>query len=420
MTTPRVRFLYPVSLLANIGLAAVLVFLLVARHSAARHPRHQPAQSPAPAHAPSRPLWPELSPATLDALRAHDPAAEREALTLAGFPSAQIRKHIASQVRKDYEKRIAALHPYDPQAWWQQPPWKPENYLEGDARDQARRLKKEMREQIARALGPLGADPNLFRKSELAAIPEAKRQAVANLEADYGDLLEDLETDMRDFALPGDAEQRALLQSERRRELAALLTPEELRDYDRANTTTALFIHAGAARIAATAEEFNRIYELSRPYYEETLRPGAIFDDKKARERLKEKRDGMIELLGDERYRLFAREENYDYKGLVQLATRLNLPAGTADRVYELREQLAAACARIDQDTALDRDRKRAALARAADDLRAQAKTLLGNEAGQAWLDSDSAYWVNNVAKGDILTCDPVTGEIDDVKRKYR
>ncbi|EIQ02177.1 hypothetical protein OpiT1DRAFT_00760 [Opitutaceae bacterium TAV1] len=418
MNKPSSRLFCLLSLAANIGLAGCLIFLLANRESASGQPPSTTQRQTLP---PSAPLaWPELSAGSLAALRAHDLAALREALTLAGFPAQVIRRQITRQIRDDYNARIAAIAPFDPEAWWQYPPWQPERYLSGAQREQARRLRKEMREQIARALGPLGEEPNLFQKSALAALPAEKRQAVANLEADYRDMLREIEDNMNDFPLPDDAEQRATLQAERQRELAALLSLEELRDYEQASTSIAMFIHAGAARIGATREEFNRIHELSRLYYEEALTPGRNMGDPGIEKAHKQMRDGLRELLGDERYRLFAREQNYDYQAVSKLSARLQLPSDTADRVYDLRGRLADSCAQIDQNAALNREQKGAALARAADEIRSHAKTILGDEAGQAWLNSDGSWWIGAVAKGGILTCDPVTGDVDDVKHKYR
>jgi hypothetical protein len=413
------RHLRLLSLVANIGLAGCLLFWFVNREPAAGQPPSTTQRPPPPQPAPR--AWPEFSAATLAALRAHDPAALREALTLAGFPPHVIRQQITRQIRDDYNARIAALAPFDPKTWWHYAPYKPERYLDAGQREQARRLRKEMREQITRALGPLGEEPGLSRKSALAALPAEKRQTVANLEEDYGDMLREIEDNMDDFPLPDDAAQRATLQAERQRELAALLTPEELRDYEQASTSTTLFIHAGAARIGATREEFNRIHELSRPFYEDALTPGGSKLSEDEQKKIStQMRDGLRELLGDERYRIFVREEDYDYKAVTKLAARLQLPPDTADRVYDLRGQLAESCAQIDQNPALNRDQKRAALARAADEIRNHAKTILGDEAGQAWLNSHGTWWIGAVAKGGILTCDPVTGDVDDVNRKYR
>lgn len=234
MTKPTVILL--LSLAAN----GVLATLVIQRGAAPALSAASGSVASSAAVAPSvasRPGFPETLPARAD----------REfiaRLRAGGMPPDLIRSLVYSRVQTRYRDRLRALAPAPTDEYWRS--WNQAGWaaMTPEARAQYRALSREIEAEIRALLGdePESLSPSARRLHEQMAslVPVAKVQQIEAIQRDYNDLVAQVRERSRGLVLKADREQLRLLERERRNDLAAALTPEELLEYDlRASPTAA-------------------------------------------------------------------------------------------------------------------------------------------------------------------------------------
>lgn len=123
--------------------------------------------------------------------------------------------------------------------------------------------------------------------------------------------------------------QLALLEREKRADLAAMLSPRELEDLELRETLAGQQVQRWLGDSAATDEQRRAVFRLQREFDERfaltfDVTPKALLERETARHRLQEQ---MRELLGDALFASWLRGEGPDYAGFVSFAAREELPA---------------------------------------------------------------------------------------------
>ena len=115
--------------------------------------------------------------------------------------------------------------------------------------------------------------------------------------------------------------------------------------------------------------------------------------------------DDMHAALGDDGFAALAHGSDPDYKMATSLATRLNLPGGTADAVLATRESYAALSQQINQDASLSPQDRRTQLQALADKAGADLQNILGAEGATVY--DQQANWVNMLKGGGAFSTNP-------------
>jgi hypothetical protein len=402
--------LFAASLVANA--AWITVSLLPSASS-----ETAPPSSSAPAAKPSAATRDAPSSSDITAaLKANDAAALHDLLRDAGLPDDTVRNVVASIIWSRQSARMKALQPKpDPDKPW----WKNDennNWFAGMSREQRaemRRLQRETTDEITRVLGPSkDTDGWNWQDTRLSFLPEGKRQNFQEIEQDYQDLLQEVQQDMSGFALPSDTEKIRFLQEEQKRDLAAILTPAELADYELRMSRTAQQLRWKMTRFDGTEEEYRKVFALQKAFddsqnldaYGNQINQGPD-DWKKRQEAEKILADQIKEALGAERYTDYARAQNHEYQQLQSVAKRLALPPETAGTVFNLRYDVAAESKRIADNKDIDYDQKIRLLADLGTRTREQVRARLGEEASGVYLKS-GMNWLANVEKGGVVSFD--------------
>lgn len=350
------------------------------------------------------------------ALKANDAAALHDLLRDAGLPDEIVRNVVASVIWSRQSARMKALQPKpDPDKPW----WKNDEnnqWFGGMSREQRaemRRLQRETTDEITRVLGPSkDTDGWNWQDTRLSFLPEEKRNAFQEIEQDYQDLLQEVQHEMSGFALPSDTEKIRFLKEEQKRDLAALLTPAELADYELRMSRTAQQLRWKMTRFDATEDEYRKVFALQKAFddsqntdaYGNPVSQGPD-DWEKRREAEKNLADQIKEALGAERYADYARAQNHEYQQLQSVAKRLSLPPETAGTVFNLRYEVAAESKRIADNKDIDYDQKMRLLADLGNRTREQVRASLGDEASGVYLKS-GMNWLANVEKGNVIKFD--------------
>jgi hypothetical protein len=403
--------LFAASLVAN---AACLTWMV--RHNVetpASDPPSASATSPAPrGKSATRPAG--SAPASNDVieqLRSGTPESLRDLLRAAGLPDESVRMIVGSAIWKSYSERMKTLHP-KPDA--SKPWWKDNNDWYGnmtaEQRAEMRRLQREAQEESIRVLGK---DKNNegwgYQDTRYSFLPDEKRKNVQDIEQDYQDLIQEVQQDMNGFALPSDQEKIRFLMEEKKRDLAALLSPEELADYDLRMSRTAQQLRWKMTKFDATEDEYRKIFAAQKTLDDSQSLDawGNLMDRspdarKKRQEGEKQVAEQIKASLGAERYAEYVRSQNHEYQQLQTATRRLSLPADTANNVFNLRYEVATESKRIADNKDVDYDQKIQLLATLAQKTREQVRTQLGDEASEVYLKSGMS-WLENVAQGNVI-----------------
>ena len=378
-----------------------------------------PASSAAarPDHAPTK-----ASPGTkadfIAALKSDDLTILRDALRAAGCSNDMVRSIIEARLWKKYEARFKVLnHEEDPapeKSWWKNDRHGPsfdEGFPSREDLAESLRLQRELEEETKRLLGP-DPDAHQWNDQRLSFLPLEKRESLQKIEQDYDDLIGGVQRDAQGFNLPSDIQKLRLLEEEKKRDIAALMTPAERQAYDLRVSPTAQTLMDQMTRMDATEEEYLKIFPLQKAF-DEKYNPEAgsaydpfanpPYDEKLYEERNKAEKQLQAQIkavIGEARYAESIKQQDNDYQQLQAATRRLALPPETPDRLYALRDTNAAAIQRITENSNLAPDQKKKALATLAVSTREQVIANLGREAADAYFKNSGMRWLKELEQG--------------------
>lgn len=248
----------------------------------------------------------------------------------------------------------------------------------------------------------------LYGQIHLPEVSEELRKAVMMLEEDYGLLR--LEIEARTAlggALAEDLEALRLLEKERAGDLAALLSPEELEEYELRNSDTAKLLRHELRHFEATEEEFRAIFRI-RHESETGFPAGFVQTGTAGPDRGLEAEQAMQshlrELLGPDRFAEFQRSRNHEYQQLADLAARLDLPRESINQVYDFKTLIEHQEVTIQADSNLTEADRREAMQILAEEARRMVRESLGERGYHAYTAKDG-WWIRRLdmdAPGDF------------------
>lgn len=173
------------------------------------------------------------------------------------------------------------------------------------------------------------------------------------------------------------------IQQQRDAEIAATLSPEELKQYELRMSPTAYAVRDSLFGMNATEEEFLTLFKL-RKNFDDTWGPGEPADpavqEKWAQSR--EALSGAIRAkLGEARYAEYARAQDADYRGLSVAAARFQLPASRALEVYDYKRQVQEQRVAVVSNPNLTLPQKTATLQAMADETEQAVREAMGERA---------------------------------------
>jgi len=353
------------------------------------------------------------------ALNADDPAALRDILRAAGFSDDMVRSLVQMRIWKRYEARYKALQPQpDPnKPWWKDDPRQNGWYgnMTKAQREEMRQLQKDQREEMERVLGPDKSNTNWggWQDPRLSFLTADKRKELQQVQQDYQELINDVQQDMQGFTLPSDREKLRYLQEEQKKDIEALLSPEERQAYDLRMSQTAQNLRWQMTKFDATEEEYMKIFPLQKAFDEKynTNDPygwnNVQHDQKFWQERQeaeKQLKAQMKDVIGEDRYNDYVRSQDGDYQQLQAAARRLDLPPATATTVYSMRDTVSSSAQQIADNTNLSADQKKQSLVELANNTRDQVRAALGAEAADAYFKNNGMSWLKVLEQGNVVT----------------
>ncbi len=337
-------------------------------------------------------------------------------LRAAGFPPSVVRSVIARLLNERFAPRVRELLAGDPNTpYWKSSPnvFGPNDTKRLEAYQQLNRDRAKLqRELLGDDFFNDNGEVTAAQRRQYGDLARSKIDLIQRINDDYAEMTSQIRAGMQGITLPEDREKLALLEREKHADLAAVLSPEELADYEIRSSSITTMLRGRLGSFEPTEAEFRAIYQVNQAISDQFAANGGfqgIAPDTR-RTLGQQFLDQMKAALGPDRYAEYDRATNRDFQQLTALAQRDNLPADTAIQAFNLRDTVAAQSSQIFDNPALSPDQKRAALASLAQETRTQLLATLGPTVGPAYLNVAN-QWLNNVERGSAVSFSgPPTG----------
>jgi hypothetical protein len=247
------------------------------------------------------------------------------------------------------------------------------------------------------------------QRRQFGSIPKEKIDLVQRINDDYAEMTSQVRAAMQGITLPEDRDKIALLEREKRADLAAILTPAELEEYEMRSSPLTSRLRNSLSLMDASEAEFRAIFKVQQAFNDRVnpVMSGMISQQmmEDRREAQKQMNEQLKSVLPAERFSEFMRSSNTDYQQLHRLAQKENSPAETVTRAFSIRDTISAESVRIADDNALTTEQKRAALTALAQKGRTQILSTLGPGAGESY--AQVARWLTTLERGSGVVFGP-------------
>ena len=213
-------------------------------------------------------------------------------------------------------------------------------------------------------------------------------------------LAKEIESRANGILLPEDEEAVARVHNESLAELKRLLTSEEFEEFAARTAAMGMMDH-NLEYFRTTAAELRQIAHIHAAVFGMSdEKPFDLFNNRQrttAQEREFETR--LKAYLGESRFAEFQRAGDPVFRGLAGFSEKNQLPAGTAVKVYQIKELADAGRESLEADSSLAGPEREAQMHDIQDATRLAVQRVLGDKAFEAYLQQGNGQWVTNFAK---------------------
>lgn len=330
------------SLAANVALVGVLLWRVASPAATAIHAPSPagPAAVPASGAAASV-VPPDLGPETWKYLSAGSDAEFVARLRAEGFPPHLLFALVETRLRARHADELKRFRPPADYAYWRQGPQ--DDDLSPEDRAARRALDRRIGDERRQLLGPdadlITAAERANRTRSLGNISDEKADQVLEINKDYTEIAARLRDRARGVTLPEDREQLAFVEQERRADLAKVLTPDELREYDLRSSPSAITVRSRLRGFDATEEEFRALAGLQLAFDSTYGRTSLSPEQEQRRTAAAAELTTQIQaLLPPERFAEYQVKTDQTYPAVAGLISQYNSPSDAATVVGAQRD----------------------------------------------------------------------------------
>lgn len=341
-------------------------------------------------------------------------------------PEETIRDIIITDVAKLYGRRRSEMRmQYPPPKFWE-----PLDPLGGSAepvelQQKLRALDREQRQLIRDLLGvelrwelaKYSGEAETLERNYSFLSPDKQAQVRAWSEH-FDELEQDLYVRSRGWMLDEDLVALRQLQRQRREQLASMLSTDELEEYELRFSDTANNMRSQMAGFRPNEDEFRRIFRLQRTF-DEQFDQAYDSDDNNAQlarartqEQAQDKLNAEIQqMLGPQRYAEYQRAQDGDYRALLQLGARLQMPEDVANRVYNMKQAAERVKYQVETNPNLTDEQRLQTVAALARETARSVKSTMGDDVYGAY-QQHGGQWLGNLQMIDesVVPARPQTG----------
>jgi hypothetical protein len=333
-----------------------------------------------------------------------------------GVPEARVREIILGTIESVYRPKRAALRPppvkRDDTKFWGKRNfygWQPRQSPE--QREKLRALQKEETELVKSLFGAdvydliakdSGNDSGInWVEKMYGFIPKELREKVQDIEQRMNEETWDIQAQAQEDNdwQNRDADERKI-QKKYREEIAKILTPEQLLEWDLRHSRTANQLKNDLSAFDPNEDEFRALFKYQQAM--EQINPSRDPDSdapqltKEERQALNEKKkaaeDDLAALIGTNRVAEYKLEQDYSYRELIDGGVAKE----SVFKLADMRKEAENAARKIRQDKTLTPDQRKEALAAIRDETQNTIGQLLGDKFSKQYLNRN--WWLNNIA----------------------
>lgn len=317
-----------------------------------------------------------------------------------GCPDKTIRDIIVADVNDYYAHRRLTEVPAPEQQWWRSDP---DPAVIEKAAAKVKELETERKNLLTKLLGPgWDTDANVLPPAPmgisltgpiLGDLAPATKQFVYDATLRAQQRIAAYEDAQRQANKPVDPAEISKIRKEMREELAKVLNQGQLEEYLLRYSPTANQLRDEIRGMDITPEEFRALY---RQRDQIGADPDLYYtgDDParlQRREQLEAQRDEVMRrALGEERYAVYELNQDPVFRSSKAEAEKLGVPAETIIPIYQINRLTQSELERIRGDDTMTNEEKVEALAAAQVEQQKSLEKILGPEAFQRWLDSQT------------------------------
>jgi hypothetical protein len=329
-----------------------------------------------------------------------------------GCPEETVRDIIITDISKLFAKRRAALRAQlQPYKFWQTGDALQNDYSSNpELQKVLQELEKEQRTLVKQLLGVdyktemarYWLDENYDDRMYGFLAPE-KQDQIKTLQSKFDELEQEVYARSKGMLLDEDQEQLRRIEKQREAELAQVLSPEELEEYQLRNSSTANSMRAQMTGFQPTEEEFRKIFRIQKVFDNDFNSAFDVTDNAQAEVKARAQQeaqdalnDEIKTILGDKRFTEYQRAQDPDYRTLVQVADRFELSRDVANRVFSMKQEAERQKLALEANAQLSDDQRRAALAAIARETQRSVADAMGNVFKSYY--KSAGGWIQNLA----------------------
>jgi hypothetical protein len=285
--------------------------------------------------------------------------------------------------------------------------WKSRGAATSTGREHQLLARRELADALIAAfghdLGVGGGD-----QSQLGFLSPEKREALRRIIQDYDEMM--AKFGASGIQLASDREKLRLLRQERDRDIAALLSPDELLAYEMRTSVSGNSVRARYGDAIQSEAEFQKIFALQKAFDEKFPREAMMgrISPETMRARAEAERQLEADIrasVGDDRYAALRRAADPDARTIDSIASRLNLAPSTADLILASRTAYSAESQRILNDTSVPMPDRRSQIQALATKAKSELTRTLGAEGADAY--AQRSPWMSMLQNGMAYSTTP-------------
>lgn len=329
-----------------------------------------------------------------------------------GVPEKVIRDIIIADVTKLYRPRLAALRPpkkpKNPNFWeTRNRSYYPERDMTKEQRAQTAALRKEQTDLIKELLGAdvyeaIAKDSGYpdWTERMYGPLPKEARDKISDMQQRFQEAQSEIYAKADGYIDQDTQTELAAVRKKFRAELATVLTPEQLEEYELHSSETAQRMRWELSPFDPDEKEFRAIHAYKQAQEELTAASRNNEDytptpeERKAQQKkLQEMEASLADILGTNRAREYKLMEQYEYRNLLEAG----ISKDTVFQITDMKAEVEKAAAKLRKDKTLTDEQRQAALKAVKAETEASLKELLGERRAKAY-QSNGGWWLRNLA----------------------
>lgn len=326
-----------------------------------------------------------------------------------GCPEETVRDIIIADVNKLFAaRRLAMFAPPKELNYWepdnQNEIWRNQKFqkqnqmLEREKRDLIRELLDiDLNKEMQKIYGYGNSDRT---EKMLSFLPQEKSDSVKALREKYQTLMQKVYEESDDRNAVETQTQIKNIRAQQKAELAQLLSPEEMRQYNLRLSDTAQSLRHGLLGFEPSEQEFASLFSIREkfeaPMQDIPYDPDNEADNKKRSELHKQLEEEIKNSMTPERYAEYKRGNDYDYRELLNFTQGLDLPKKAADQTYDIKKTAEEAVRKVRSDKSLTPEHRKEVMKKMRDETEIALTEVMG-EKGLKGYKRERGWWIRNL-----------------------